>query len=63
MKDDEEWVHATNAVKFREGDVFGWPDKRSETGWLSGIVVRADHMALRVLVKDIRAAIVKGSKT
>lgn len=55
----EEWVHATNAASFQPGAVFGWLDKRSETGYLSGIVVRSDPLHLRVLVRDIRAGIVK----
>lgn len=50
---ETQWVHATNAASFREGGVFGWPDKTSPTGFLSGVVVRADPMHLRVLVRDI----------
>ena len=55
----QEWVHATNAAQFHEGSVFGWSDKRSETGMLSGIVVKVDHLHLRVLVRDLRAGILK----
>lgn len=51
--------HATNAGKFRPGDVFGWRDERSETGWCSGIVVSSSFMHLTVTVRDIRAAIIK----
>lgn len=56
--EQEEWIHATNAAQFRAGSVFGWPDRRSETGFLSGIVVRSDPLHLRVLVRDIRAGVV-----
>lgn len=60
MKDQEhEWVHATNAAQFREGQLFGWPDKRSETGLLSGYVVQSDPRHLRVKVRDIRAAVIR----
>ncbi len=54
-----EWVHTTNAGQFLVGKVFGWRDVRSETGWLSGIVVKVDHLSLRVLVTDLRAVVIK----
>lgn len=57
-EDTQEWVHATNACNYHLGDVLGWRDERSETGMLSGIVVRPDALHLRVLVRDIRAAVV-----
>lgn len=56
---ETEWVHAVNASQFRQGGVFGWRDKRSETGFLSGVVVEVDHLHLRVRVRDIRAGILK----
>lgn len=50
------WIHATNAAQFREGALFGWHDKTSPTGMLSGYVVRSDPLHLRVLVRDIQPA-------
>jgi hypothetical protein len=62
--DYQETHHATNAGRFRSGDVFGWRDDRSETGWCSGIVVSSSFTALTVTVRDIRAAIIKhGART
>lgn len=58
MADTTEWVHAVDAARHPVGSILGWPDKRSETGMLSGIVVEVDHLALRCRVRDLRAAIV-----
>lgn len=55
----EEWVHVADAGKFGPGDVIGWPDAGSDTGLLSGVVVEVDMGMLRVLVKDIKPAIVR----
>lgn len=41
------------AVEWGIDSVFGWRDARSETGWLSGIVIERRPCCLRV--RDIRA--------
>ena len=36
------------------GAVFGWPSEASQTGYMSGVIVRVDHTHLRVLVRNIK---------
>lgn len=55
----ERWVHATNAAKFKPGDVFGWAAEESSTGFLSGIIVTTDFLRLRVLVRDVRPGVIR----
>lgn len=50
---DHCWVHALNADQFRVGQLFGWRDESSPTGYLSGFIVETDPKSLRVLVRDI----------
>lgn len=54
-----EWVHCLDTWERDVGDVIGWPDDRSSTGMLSGIILERDHAGLRVKVRDIRAATVE----
>ncbi len=55
------WVHTTEPMKHPVGSVIGWRDERSETGMACGVVIERDFQALRVKVRDIRAAIIKRS--
>lgn len=58
MNEEEYWVHCLTTYRYAEGEVIGWMDEKSPTGYLSGIVVRVDHTGLRVLVRDIRPGII-----
>jgi len=53
----ERWVHDLDADRRRRGDVFGWPDVGSPTGFWSGIVV--DTGPCSVKVRDIRPGILR----
>lgn len=56
----EQTIHATNAADFiGYSKTFGWRDDRSPTGFLSGRVTKANHLALCVTVTDIMAATVE----
>lgn len=49
-------VHAVDAHKRQPGQVFGWKDETSPTGWLSGVIVKTGPHV--VTVESIAPAVV-----
>lgn len=59
---DSQWVHATNASSYSWGDIIGWRDDSSPTGYWSGVVQEVDTMALRVRVRHIKPGVLSSKR-